>query len=222
MPTLETAEVFDAVAMRELAMALETPALQHKILALRIGGNDLMQVLGIRRSRLDTLHEGPLAYVFKMLISTFGARNFALTAPVCELLDSPQLLLRELRQDIAHGLVGKTAIHPAQIPLIHAGLRVSLDEYQDALRILNSDEAVFKSNGAMCEPATHRQWAKNTLMRAHLYGIEPDTSQPAAFCWSSIVHSTASLRPFFAVRMIYHGLSQSGTVSLQIQYSGII
>lgn len=173
MPTLETADVFDALAMRELAEALDTDALREKILALRIGGNDLMNVLGIRRSRTETLYEGPLGYVFKMLVSTFASRGFALTAPVCEVIDTPGLLERELLQDVAHGLVGKTAIHPSQIAVIHRALSIETAEYQDALRILNSEQAVFKNNGAMCEPATHRRWAANMLTRARFYGVNP-------------------------------------------------
>ena len=173
MPTLETADVFDALAMRELAEALDTDALREKILALRIGGNDLMNVLGIRRSRTETLYEGPLAYVFKMLVSTFASRGFALTAPVCEVIDTPGLLERELLQDVAHGLVGKTAIHPSQIAVIHRALSIETAEYQDALRILNSEQAVFKNNGAMCEPTTHRRWASNILTRARIYGVSP-------------------------------------------------
>nr|MDQ6121131.1 HpcH/HpaI aldolase/citrate lyase family protein [Klebsiella pneumoniae subsp. pneumoniae] len=39
-------------------------------------------------------------------------------------------------------------------------LKVSPGEHSDALRILNSTQAVFKSQGAMCEPATHRRWAQ--------------------------------------------------------------
>lgn len=171
MPTLETADVFDAISMRELAEALDVGGIREKILVLRIGGNDLMNVLGIRRSRCETLYEGPLGYVIKMLVSTFASLGFALTAPVCEVIDTPELLERELRQDIVHGLVGKTAIHPNQIAVIHRALAIESADYQDALRILNSEQAVFKNNGAMCEPATHRRWALNILTRARIYGV---------------------------------------------------
>lgn len=72
--------------------------------------------------------------------------------------------------DIAHGLVGKTAIHPDQISVIEEALKVSPREHSDALRILNSTRAVFKSQGAMCEPATHRRWAQD-LGRGQVYGL---------------------------------------------------
>lgn len=170
MPTLETEDVFDAGAMKELSHALYEEAMKE-ILVIRIGGNDLMNVIGIRRHKEYTLYEGPLGYVLKMLISIFGAKGFSLTAPVCEFIDNHKLLIRELNKDIAYGLVGKTAIHPTQVPLIHDALRVHIDDYHDALRILNTNEAIFKSHGAMCEPATHNRWAQKIMLRAQHFGV---------------------------------------------------
>nr|QIQ10271.1 citrate lyase beta subunit [Escherichia coli] len=54
-------------------------------------------------------------------------------------------MARELALDMAHGLVGKTAIHPGQIEVIQNALMVTQGEHSDALRILNSTRAVFKS-----------------------------------------------------------------------------
>ncbi|MGC6738947.1 HpcH/HpaI aldolase/citrate lyase family protein, partial [Escherichia coli] len=87
-------------------------------------------------------------YVIKMLVSVFGPRDFALTAPVCEHIDDHAVMARELALDMAHGLVGKTAIHPGQIEVIQNALMVTQGEHSDALRILNSTQAVFKSQGA--------------------------------------------------------------------------
>ena len=171
MPTLETRDVFDSAAMQQLASLLEQHPCRERILALRIGGNDLMSVLGLRRSRHLTLYEGPLGYVVKMLVATFASRGFALTAPVCERIEDVALLERELALDVAHGLVGKTAIHPAQLEIIQRGLMAEQSDYEDALRIMNSEQAVFKSQGAMCEPATHRNWAAAMLERSAHCGI---------------------------------------------------
>ena len=171
MPTLETEEVCDVVQMRELAQVLKSHPCHDKIIALRIGGNDLMNVISLRRPRHLTLYDGPMGYVIKMLVSVFAPHDFAMTAPVCEHIDDHDVMTRELALDIAHGLVGKTAIHPNQVAVIEQALRVSADEHADALRILNSTQAVFKSQGAMCEPATHRRWASAILARARVYGI---------------------------------------------------
>ncbi|WP_313017194.1 HpcH/HpaI aldolase/citrate lyase family protein [Atlantibacter hermannii] len=171
MPTLETEEVFDVLQMREMATTLLNHPCHTRIIALRIGGNDLMNVISLRRSRHLTLYDGPMGYAIKMLVAVFASRDFALTAPVCEHIDDHQIMDRELALDMAHGLVGKTAIHPNQISKIEAALMVSPADHADALRILNSTQAVFKSQGTMCEPATHRRWASAILARAQVYGI---------------------------------------------------
>ncbi|WP_230351307.1 HpcH/HpaI aldolase/citrate lyase family protein [Lelliottia sp. WAP21] len=174
MPTLETEDVFDVVQMRELATTLINHPCHERIIALRIGGNDLMNVVSLRRPRDLTLYDSPMGYVIKMLVSVFSPRDFALTAPVCEHIDDHEVMARELALDMAHGLVGKTAIHPCQIDIIEQALMVTQGEYSDALRILNSTQAVFKSQGAMCEPATHRRWAAGVLERARVYGLVND------------------------------------------------
>ncbi len=174
MPTLETEEVFDVQQMRELALTVQQHPCRRRIIALRIGGNDLMNVIALRRPRHCTLYDSPMGYTIKMLVAVFAARDFALTAPVCEHIDDQHIMEQELALDIAHGLVGKTAIHPCQIGLIHQKMMVSSGDHADALRILNSAQAVFKSQGAMCEPATHRRWAAAILARAQVYGIAQD------------------------------------------------
>lgn len=171
MPTLETREVYDVQEMAGLAVLLEKHPCRDRIIALRIGGNDLMSAISMRHPRNLTLYDGPMGYVVKMLVSVFAPRGFSLTAPVCEQIDDVELLQRELTQDIAHGLVGKTAIHPSHLKVIHRGLMVGKDDYEDALRIINSSQAVFKSQGAMCEPATHRNWAVAVLERSKYCGI---------------------------------------------------
>ncbi|MCU1734126.1 MULTISPECIES: HpcH/HpaI aldolase/citrate lyase family protein [unclassified Pseudomonas] len=173
MPTLETADVFNPGAMVELGQALKS-SLNQRIIALRIGGNDLMGCLGLRRNPVTTLYSTPMSYVIPMLAGIMGAQGFALTAPVFEQLATPLLLKEELELDISHGLVGKTAIHPSQINLIQDALRVSLEDLNCARLIANDvAPAVFRHNDAMCEPATHYKWATNILERAKWHGVKP-------------------------------------------------
>ena len=177
MPTLETEDVFDVMQMRKLATALLEHPCHSRIIALRIGGNDLMNVISLRRPRNLTLYDSPMGYVIKMLVAVFGSRDFALTSPVCEHIDDHDVMEKELALDMAHGLVGKTAIHPNQIAKIERALMVTSADHADALRILNSSQAVFKSQGAMCEPATHRRWAARVLEQAQIYGIAQEETQ---------------------------------------------
>jgi len=171
MPTLETAEVFCDDAMRDLRSILLAPEVKPRILALRIGGNDLLALLGLRRPRSVSIYQTPLGSVIAKLVIIFKPHGFELTAPVFEYLDLPELLDQEVIQDLAHGLVGKTAIHPDQIEEIECHYRVSNSDMESASAILNvNSPAVFKMHNAMCEIATHKAWAIRTLERSELFG----------------------------------------------------
>ncbi len=165
MPTLETRDVFETLKMIELRDYLLERGYQKRILALRIGGNDLLSILGIRRPRDRTIYGTPLGHTIAHLVTVFKPFGFQLTAPVFEHLDCPEILKEELSEDIAHGLCGKTAIHPSQLPAIEASFRISQLELEAARRILTEDRAVFKFGGSMCEVATHRSWARHIIER---------------------------------------------------------
>jgi citrate lyase beta subunit len=173
MPTLEQPWVFDPVRLSAFAAALDglDPA---RLIALRMGGNDLLGALGLRRRRGRTIYDGPLAAVLAQAMCQLGARGHALTAPVFDILDDPATLAQETRRDVEFGFIGKTAIHPGQIALIEAAFAVRPDDLAMAARILAPDApAVFRVGGAMAEPATHRVWAAGVLARARSYGVAP-------------------------------------------------
>lgn len=172
MPTLETVEVFDEAEMKLFRHCLEQPGVREHILALRIGGNDLLALLGIRRPRGMTIYRTPLGMVISQLVTTFVPYGFGLTAPVFEHLGQPALLAQEIEEDIAHGLIGKTAIHPSQIALIEQHYRVHHNDMEAALRIMDhASPAVFKMHDSMCEVATHRAWAHGVVEQARVFGI---------------------------------------------------
>lgn len=172
MPTLETAEVFDEVEMKMFRQCLEQPGVRDHILALRIGGNDLLALLGIRRPRNMTIYRTPLGPVISKLVTTFRPYGFVLTAPVFEHLDNPALLAQEVEEDLAHGMVGKTAIHPSQVALIEQHYRVPRNDVEVALRIMDAaSPAVFKMHDSMCEVATHMAWAHGVVEQARVFGI---------------------------------------------------
>jgi citrate lyase beta subunit len=171
MPTLETAEVFNDGEMRQLREVLDAPGVRGRILALRIGGNDLLALLGLRRPRTMTIYRTPLGPVIARLVTTFRPYGFVLTAPVFEHLDLPELLDQEVTEDIAYGMVGKTAIHPTQIAPIEQHYRVKPTDLEAARAILDVDSpAVFKMHNSMCEVATHRAWAQRVVDQSDLFG----------------------------------------------------
>lgn len=172
LPILETAEAFDRRKMEVLRDRLEDSGLSERVLGLRIGGNDLLNLLGIRRARGATIYETPLRGIIADLVCIFHPAGYRLSAPVFEYLDTPEVLAREVEADLHHGLVGKTAIHPVQIPVIEARYRVSLADYEMASAVLAPEAAaVFALRDAFCEPATHRRWAAGVLERARVFGV---------------------------------------------------
>lgn len=183
MPTLETAEVFDQAAMKDLRdeFLAHSP---ERILALRVGGNDLMSCLGLRRFGNTSLYEGPLLYAVSMLVSIMRSKGFDLTAPVFENIDEKganETLLREVIQDVSFGFVGKTVIHPSQVDVVENAFKVAPSEYRTALTVLATDAAaVFKFGGSMCEPATHRSWAQRILSREKVYGLADGEANSAS------------------------------------------
>jgi len=169
MPTLETREMFDPAALAALRSALLP--LRERVLALRIGGNDLLNLLGIRRLPGRTIYDTAVGPVIGALVAAFRPFGFSLTAPVFDDFSDLATLGREVARDIEHGLVGKTAIHPAQIAPIERHYRVSAADLAMARRILAHDApAVFQADGVMCEPATHAAWARGMVERATVFG----------------------------------------------------
>ena len=83
---------------------------------------------------------------------------------------------RELKLDKLNGFIGKTVIHPKQIPVVNDMLRVTRKDLEDAKAILGWDSSglqVGKSFGGerMNEVRTNYNWAKKTLLLSELYGI---------------------------------------------------
>lgn len=179
MPTLETREIFDAGEL--LRLRTELLRIGDQVLALRIGGNDLLQTLRTRRSAVRTIYEGPLAGVIANLVASFVPYGFSLCAPVFEHFGSTAVLREEVERDLEHGLLSKSAIHPLQIDPIQQAYAVQPGELEDANAILSdSSPAVFASGGAMAEPATHRVWADTIVRRSRFFGIVSGTGLIAA------------------------------------------
>lgn len=171
MPTIETREAFDQVCMH--ALRSELIRIRERVIVVRIGGNDLLQTLGARRSKTRTIYEGPLAGVISNLISTFKPYGFAMSSPVFDSFASLALLQEEVEIDLEHGLFTKAAIHPLQIETIHSAYKVNIEDLLAARAILDmSAPAVFSRGGFLMEPATHTRWAENTIIRAESFGTQ--------------------------------------------------
>ena len=173
MPTLESATFFDPaqiVAIRDVLDAHRDDA--GRVAAIRLGGNDLLSAMGLRRERGMTSWEGPLAWVLSMASSILTSAGHPVAAPVFDIIDDLDTLRREVERDVAAGFVSKTIIHPAQARLVEDAFRVSQADLDQATAILDGlAHAVFQFGGVMCEPATHAAWAERIVARAAIFGM---------------------------------------------------
>ena len=169
MPVLETAQVFDPQAMSLLCKQLQNWG--DKVVCLRIGGNDLMNLLGIKRMQGMTTYDTPLRSVIDQLVMQFRPQGFELSAPVFDMIEDTQTLRKEVTMDLVYGFFAKTAIHPSQIEIIESAFSEFSETHVDQARhVLNeSSAAVFKFNGQMMEQSCHRSWATRTVNLAERY-----------------------------------------------------
>ena len=86
-------------------------------------------------------------------------------------------MIQEIREDRLCGFIGKTVIHPSQIPVVNRAYQVARNDYLDARAILNwnADSASLvagsKTRERMNEYKTHLNWAKKTVYLSEVFGI---------------------------------------------------
>jgi citrate lyase beta subunit len=180
MPTVESSQFFDPGRIIALREALDDHD-RHRIAAIRLGGNDLLAAMALRRQAGITSWEGPLGWVLSMASSMLISAGYPVAAPVFDIIEDIETLKRETAQDVAAGFISKTAIHPAQVVHILDAFRVSDAEIAQARAILDDRaSAVFQIGGVMCEPSTHRAWAQRILARSELSGVQPTVGHVAS------------------------------------------
>lgn len=81
---------------------------------------------------------------------------------------------REIALDLAHGMSGKTVIHPSHVAVVNAAQTVDHEEYADARDVVSAVEggaAASAFGNKMNEARPHRAWASGVLRRAHVFGV---------------------------------------------------
>lgn len=163
MPTLETPEVMTRTGLEEIRLKLEE--IKSQIVCLRLGGNDLMGILGIKRMPGLTIYETPIRSIIDMIVTEFRPHGFEISAPVFDYIDDRSTLYREMEQDLNYGFFAKTAIHPSQIPVMDSAYREYLDNNsQKAASLLSNEKAVYQNDGQMMEKTCHFNWAMRTVI----------------------------------------------------------
>jgi citrate lyase beta subunit len=148
---------------------------QAHVLSVRIGANDLLGSLNLRRDCRTVIYEiGMMSTLISHIVLNFRQHGFNVTGPVYECFTeaSREVLRRETELDLLNGLFGKTIVHPSQIDVVQELYKVSRADYNAAKRLLDPySPAVFQLNQQMHEKATHLGWAQTIEQRAALYGV---------------------------------------------------
>ncbi len=184
MPILESKSIAYKESRMETLCSLFTclDEVADFILNIRVGGNDFSQIFGLRRSITETIYEmGLIKDVLIDIVNVFG-RRYVVSGPVWEYFDNNGSdtwrvgLIREMKQDLLHGFIGKTAIHPSQLPIINHCMGVPKNDYLDAKQVIGWERGVLAvgkniEGNRMNELKCHYNWAVKTLKLAEIYGI---------------------------------------------------
>ncbi len=183
MPILESPAIIDIHRRAEILYEIrdKLQAIEDIVLNIRVGGNDLCHAFGFRRDEHTSIHNIlPIASIFSDIITVFG-RDYVVSGPVWEYYSQigwDTGLIRELSDDRLCGFIGKTVIHPRQIPLVNQAYAVRPEDLNDAEAILNWDPdnpslvAGSRDKQRMNEYKTHANWAKKILFLSRVYGVQ--------------------------------------------------
>lgn len=185
MPILESSAIADGATRISQLTAIRELLLSTKkyILNVRVGGNDFCNLYGLRRSVSQTIYDvGVVRDILVDIVNVF-ARDFVVSGPVWEYFENDKNdkwaagLKKELEFDRINGFIGKTAIHPSQLPLIYDSLRVTAEDYADMKSILGWEEKDFgvmksDSGSRMNEKNCHNKWAERVQILSRIYGVK--------------------------------------------------
>lgn len=185
MPILESADIINLQNRYDILYDLKNKLkpIEQYVLNIRVGSNDLCHMFGFRRHSTESIHKiRPIANIFSDIITVFGL-DYVISGPVWEYYNGSNWkngLENELYDDKLSGFVGKTVIHPNQIPIINDAYKVSSTDLADANAIIHWDKTSnsFVSGNSkherMNEYKTHFHWAKKIIFLSEAFGVKND------------------------------------------------
>ncbi len=187
MPILESKSIIHIETRIETLLKLKSiiDKINPFILNVRVGGNDFCNIYRLRRNVNQTVYDMGIVNSVLIDILNIFSRDYVLSAPVWEYFENNisddwiHGLKKELELDILNGFIGKTAIHPSQLPIISNSLKVSEKDLEDAKSILNWNDDVLGvgksvAKDRMNEVSVHSRWARKIIILADIYGIKKD------------------------------------------------
>ena len=181
MPTLESSRVANLLTRRTEILSLKQALDEVKsiVLNVRVGVNDFCKLYGLRRNINQTIYDiGIVRDVLIDILNVFAA-EYVVSGSVWNYFSGKfwaNGLKRELELDKANGFIGKTAIHPAQLPIIFDSMKVSQTDLNDAKILLDwksTTHGVMKSSDGsrMNEVKCHLNWARRIKILSEIYGV---------------------------------------------------
>lgn len=183
MPIYEHSSIINLQNRTEILYSLKDTLSRIKelVLNIRVGGNDLCHMFGFRRHSDESIHQiKPIADIFSDIITVYGM-DYVISGPVWEYYNGDNWesgFIKEIKDDRLCGFIGKTVIHPNQIPVFNQLYQVAESDFNDASSIVNwnlSYGNYVSSNASkerMNEYKTHYNWARQTLFLADVFGIK--------------------------------------------------
>ncbi len=184
MPILESGDIVSPGTRMQVLLALKEKidAMKPHVLNVRVGGNDFSNAFGARRHVDETIYDIlPIAQILGDILAVFS-REYIVSGPVWEYYAGADGrwktgLEAELKKDLLNGFVGKTVIHPNQIPVVTEALKVDPKDYADATQILSWKYGKglmvsgSESKERLNEEKAHQNWAKKISALAAAYGV---------------------------------------------------
>lgn len=182
MPIIESHEIVDLRTRIPFLYKIKDKLdkISELVLNVRVGGNDLSNVFGLRRHSFESVYDiKPVADILTDILTVFS-QDYVVSGAVWEYYNGENWsngLADELQKDITAGFIGKTVIHPKQIGVVNEACKVLKEDYEDAMSILNWDTEKAdmvhgsKLSSRMNEYKTHVNWANKIKYLAEYYGI---------------------------------------------------
>lgn len=181
MPTLETNRIAGLLTRRTELLSLKQALDEIKsiVLNIRVGVNDFCNLYGLRRSVNRTVYDiGIVRDILNDILNVF-AKDYVVAGSVWNFFGGELWedgLKKEIELDKINGFIGKSTIHPVQLPIIFDGMKVSKSDLADAELILNWQSETYgvmkSSDGSrMNEVKCHLNWARRIKILSELYGV---------------------------------------------------
>ncbi len=182
MPTLESERVASLSTRRPELIELKNflDDIKELVLNIRVGVNDFCNLYGLRRNANQTIYDVGIVRDILIDILNVFAKDFVVAGSVWNYFSGDfwaQGLQKEIFLDKANGFIGKSAIHPAQLPIIFDSMKVSRADLNDAKLLFDwksETHGVMKSadGSRMNEVKCYLNWARRIKILSEIYGVE--------------------------------------------------